>query len=183
VILLASLVLSLLIGLARGGHLANVVQWCPRWGWVAVLALLMQVAAVVLANSGWISQLLLSGAIAALLVFAFANRMLPGFLLLALGIAANALAAVVNAGRVPVSPEALAQAGLGHLAQMPQGTLVEGSKDVILSHARARLWWLGDVIPIPPPLSVVLSIGDLAVAAGCAWYWQKALFARATVKV
>ena len=139
----------------------------------------MQVGVVLLSpQPPWIGQALIIGSIVILLVFAYVNRTLPGFPLLAVGIAANALAMMVNGGRMPVSPDALLRAGLAPLAQLPQGALLEGSKDILLRSEDAHLWWLGDVIPIPPPVSVVLSGGDLAVAAGGAWYWQRALFQR-----
>jgi hypothetical protein len=124
----------------------------------------------------WIGKTLIVGSIVTLLVFAYVNRTLPGFPLLAVGVAVNALAMAVNGGRMPVSPDALLRAGLDPLAQLPQGSLLEGSKDILLRPENANLWWLGDIIPIPPPVSVVLSGGDLAVAAGGAWYWQQALF-------
>ena len=120
------------------------------------MALAMQMGAVLLSPRPlWIGQALIIGSIVILLVFAYVNRTLPGFSLLAAGIAANALAMAANGGRMPVSPDALLRAGLDSLAQLPQGSLLEGSKDILLRPEDAHLWWLGDVIPIPPPVSVV----------------------------
>jgi len=178
-VLLASLAVSIAVAFIRGGRLTHLEEWPPRWGGLAAAALMLQVGVVLLNPQPlWVNQALIASSIVILLAFAFVNRRLPGFSLLAVGIVANAVAMAANGGRMPVSPDALVRAGLGSLAQLPQGTLLEGSKDILLRPEDANLWWLGDVIPIPPPVSVVLSGGDLVVAAGGAWYWQRALFPR-----
>jgi len=176
-ILLVILAASLLLALARGGRFENLQYWQPRWGFLAGLALIVQIGLVFLQpESHYLIVALLVASLASLAVFVVANRKLPGMVLLSIGLALNVIVVIANGGFMPVSPGALDRAGLQALAGLPEGTLLEGSKDVLLQSEHARLWWLGDIIPLPAPISVVLSIGDLAVAAGGAWYLQKAMF-------
>lgn len=178
-ILLAVLALSLIVALARGGRFSQLEHWQPLHGWLPGLALLIQVLVVVLhpPSSGAVVALL-GLSLALLLTFTILNRRLPGMTLLGLGLALNLAAIAANGGWMPVSPAALERAGLHQLAALPEGSLLQGSKDILLKAEHARLWWLGDIIPLPPPIAVVLSVGDLLAAAGGGWFWQRAMFPR-----
>ncbi len=178
-ILLAALALSFIVALARGGRLSTLEHWLPVHGWLPGLALLIQVLVVALhPPASGVIVALLGTSLVLLLTFVILNLGLPGMALLGSGLALNLVAIAANGGWMPVNPGALEHAGLHALASLPQGSLLEGSKDILLEAEHARLWWLGDIIPLPPPISVVLSLGDLLVAAGGAWFWQKALFPR-----
>jgi hypothetical protein len=89
--------------------------------------------------------------------------------LIGAGVAANWLVMAVNGGYMPVTYEALVAAGKGHLiANATPGTLVFGSKDILLPTAETRLPFLSDIFVIPPPFPVpsVFSLGDALIAVG-----------------
>ena len=97
------------------------------------------------------------------------NRQLPGMWAVLGGIALNAVAIAANGGYMPITPRALARIGFGNSVQhMPMGTVVLGSKDVLLSPGEGLLWFLGDmlVIPEPWPRPTAMSIGDVLLAVG-----------------
>ena len=176
-ILLVALAVSILLALVRGGRFDHLGLWQPKQGFLVGLALATQISLVLLhLESHHLIIALLVASLVFLAFFVAVNRRLPGMMILGVGLALNIIAMAINGGFMPVSPNALARAGLQALASLPEGSLLEGSKDILLQPEHARLWWLGDIIPLPPPISVVLSIGDLAVAAGGAWYFQKAMF-------
>lgn len=178
-VLLVILVASALVALIRGGRFRNLALWVPQRGYLVGLALAIQIGVVYLQpRSQPLIVALFALSLTLLATFVVANYRLPGMLLLGAGLALNIVAMAVNGGFMPVSPSALAHAGLGSLASLPEGSLLEGSKDILVWPEHARLWWLGDIIPLPPPISVVLSIGDLAVGAGGAWYLQVAMVSR-----
>lgn len=83
-----------------------------------------------------------------------------------MGLLANTLVIIANHGHMPVSPEALHQAGLGRLEPVLRNTY-----DAVhtLMSEQTRLWFLGDVIPVP--LEVfrnVMSLGDVLLMLGIA---------------
>jgi hypothetical protein len=97
------------------------------------------------------------------------NQRLPGMRALLAGITLNLIVITANGGYMPVRPEALARIGYGDAAyQMQPGSIVLGSKDVVLPTQQALLWMLGDVLVIPEPFPrpTAMSIGDMFVAVG-----------------
>ena len=98
---------------------------------------------------------------ALLLAFVWVNRRLPAAPLLLLGLVLNVLVIGVNEG-MPVSEAAL------RTAQAPTGTLPSGIDDEKhhLMTSSDVLTPLADVIGLPPPISTVLSIGDIFLYAG-----------------
>lgn len=85
------------------------------------------------------------------------------------GLASNLVAMAANGGYMPVTPEALARAGLSQLAaQGSVGSPILGAKDILLLREETRLWWLSDilVVPGPAPLRAILSVGDVLLALG-----------------
>jgi hypothetical protein len=108
-------------------------------------------------------------AYAALLAVVVANRRLPGMPALGLGLLLNATVIALNGGLMPEAPETLHVVHPGE--QVAVGQHLPRTKDVVLPHEQARLWWLGDVIATPRgfPAPAVCSAGDLVVAAGLAW--------------
>ncbi|MFH1475307.1 MAG: MFS transporter [Chloroflexota bacterium] len=172
--LFAGIVLGLLAGLAAGGRLDNLLAVRARWTLLifAALALRLGTEAALLRDVALADQLrlpLLATAYGVLVVALWANRRLPGIGLALVGTGLNATAIIVNGGFMPVWDQALAAAGL---------TPAEIASPIhfVLSAERPLAFLLqagplGDVIPVPVPLARnVLSIGDVVLAAGLAFF-------------
>lgn len=147
---------------ARGGRMRNIATAPLHHGWLLGVGVVLQIAVDLGAARGWlgvdawwtyglllVSQLFVVG-------WVVANRHLPGLVLVAAGLAANALVMAAN-GSMPVSPDAIAALGIGDV-EVPPG------KHVLLDDA-TRLPWLADVIPVPP-LRSIISVGDILLAIG-----------------
>jgi hypothetical protein len=119
--------------------------------------------------------LLLSYAL--LLIVVWVNRRLSGMALIGLGLALNLLVMLVNGGYMPISPEALSMSGHTELATQEPGVRLASSKDVLLLTTQTRLWFLSDILVIPPPfpLPTVFSLGDAVIAVGAFWLTQRAM--------
>jgi len=107
---------------------------------------------------------------AAMGVFVALNWRLPGMLIALLGVTANLVVIVAHSGLMPISPEALIASrrtqGM-ELALEHPGIRLPRSKDVILAWEDTRLPWLSDMVVTPPvPRRMVVSTGDLIIAAG-----------------
>src|SRR3954452_6604426 len=92
-------------------------------------------------------------------VFVVANRRIPWVWLIALGGALNFAAIAANAGVMPASPRALANAGM---ALHPEGFVNSGAV------AHPHLQFLGDVFWVPSsfPITNVFSVGDVLILVG-----------------
>jgi uncharacterized protein DUF5317 len=171
-------VLFVLLGVVQGGSLARWSALHVR-GWpLAAACLLMQVALfspllesqpLIVAYGPWLYVLSLAGVGATLLANARAEKAahLP-LTLAALGVALNCLVIVANGGYMPRSDKAAASLGMPSTAQLMQERLV----NVEPLGGQTRLGWLGDTISEPRwlPLANVVSIGDLLLSAGLAWW-------------
>jgi hypothetical protein len=85
------------------------------------------------------------------------------------GTVLNLLAIAANGGYMPVPPEALVRIGIiESIDSVRPGSVVLGSKDVVLPSRQALLWILGDVLVIPEPFPwpTAMSIGDIFIAVG-----------------
>lgn len=93
------------------------------------------------------------------------NRRLPGVKLIMVGLCLNFLVMAVNGGRMPVSE--WAEVVSGQIAYLPELLNDTGSRHVLLTE-QTRLFFLGDIIPIPPPypISRVISVGDIFLILG-----------------
>ena len=145
-----------------------------RWPGLAALALGIQLVLFnppadsqswALAWGRWIYVATLLGVMAVLLRNALVpDRARAPWLVAALGVALNLAVIVANNGLMPRSDAALAASG---------GTPRRDDRlsNVAPLTAETRLAWLGDIIPEPDwlPLTNVLSVGDLLLAAGTAW--------------
>ena len=91
----------------------------------------------------------------------WANRRLPGLLIIAAGALSNGAVIALNGGTLPASKAALLRAGYAVGG-------AEFKNSGVLSHP--VLPWLGDVFTTPAwlPFRNVLSIGDIAVLVGTA---------------
>lgn len=159
-ILIVFAALCLLSVPLTGGHLSRIAHIRLRGGWLAGVAISIQVVITVfwLGGSHWIHSALHIVSYACAGAFLWVNRRIPGALLIGAGAGLNALAIVVNGGVMPASAtaERLAHVMLGH--GFHNSTPV----------AHPHLLFLGDIIPFPGPgmLSNVLSVGDIVLYTG-----------------
>lgn len=84
-----------------------------------------------------------------------------------LGSLANFLVIAANGGKMPVSPSAVDSLGL---------TLTETGTHVLMGEG-TRLFWLADIIPLPPPypFPMVISVGDILIVLGVMLLIQNAM--------
>jgi Family of unknown function (DUF5317) len=152
VILLPMVLGGRLIRLARVRLRAVGVLTCSLVAQIVIIELLTGPQAVLTAvhiatyaGAGW---------------FLWANRRVPGLLVVAAGALSNGVAIAANGGVLPASPHALAVAGMADSDGFTNSGIVHD----------ARLWYLGDVFAIPAgwPLANVFSVGDLLILLGAA---------------
>ena len=157
-LLLASIVTSIVVAWIRGGRLSQLGEITFRWWWIVPLVALAQSLTVRFLYSpsrlglwhAWPLIMIVSYII--LWAVVWRNRRLPGMWVVLAGVTLNLLAIAANGGYMPITADALADTGAGDAAyQMPVGTVVRGSKDVLLSREQARFWILGHVLLIPKP--------------------------------
>lgn len=160
----------------------------PRGGvrdpWVFLVALAVQLIAL---RGFWD---LPPTAIKAVLAFSYGlisvgvvrNRRWWGIRLIGLGIVLNLAAMAANGGLMPVSPEAVAQAGLeGRIAYVQLGEYIPGSKGLLQAAPAIRLEWLSDSIPIRP-IHRVVSPGDVVIVFGFLLFLVEAFRSRPWAK-
>jgi hypothetical protein len=177
-ILVLAVVLGILIALLRGGSLLRLAQVPFKHGWLAFVAIGLQVAAVYAQQIEGLAAGMFIGSYLLLIGLIVLNRRLAGVPIIGLGLALNALVTAVNGGYMPVTPEAVERAGLGHLvSEVEAGTRILGSKDMVLSRADSYLWFLGDVFVLKVPWPTVFSIGDVLLAVGVVVFFQYAMLA------
>ena len=143
-----------------GGSLRRLGDIRLRAPWAAFCALAVQVLVLGLFTSGaaWWHALAHVATYALAAYFVWANRSIPGVVVIAAGGALNLLAIAANQGVMPTSAWAERAAGLE-----PTGAFANSA---VLHHP--HLLFFGDVIPVPLPLGLhnVLSVGDLLIYAG-----------------
>jgi hypothetical protein len=165
--ILAVIGLAILAGLIAGGSLRNFERIHVHWWALVFIGLALQIVAVPRFGSVpvWaIGAGLLIASYVLLLAFLTVNRWIPGAAVMAVGLLMNLTVVVANGG-MPVSAAAVETAG-GTAAALATDA---GAKHHLMSD-RDLFAPLGDVIPIPPPAAVVLSIGDVLLYAGMAWF-------------
>lgn len=146
--------------------------WDLRYGWVMILAFLVQVYTVYgLGSEGplFARKGLVLGSYLVLGFTVWSNRHRRGMILLGLGLALNLLAIAANGGLMPVAPEAMLLAGKAEqLASLAPGQWVPASKDILLPPERTILWPLTDVLVYRSAFggSRIFSIGDVVIALG-----------------
>jgi hypothetical protein len=164
---LVVLAAAILVGLLTGGSPRSFERLRVHWWALAFLGLALQIVPVP-EFSGvplWaVGAGMLVASYVLLLTFLTVNRWVPGAAVMAIGLLMN-LAVVAANGGMPVSARAIETAG-GSTAVFTDGA---GAKHHLMIDDDV-LTPLGDVIPIPPPASVVLSIGDLLLYVGIFWF-------------
>ncbi len=181
---LAPAFFAALVALALYGAPADWTHIRVRWQPLALAALLVQ---LVLFNpplnhqpwalewGPWIWVISMLGMLAAFLRNAASGGTSgASWLVAALGVLLNLTAVTANGGQMPLSPQALATTkGEANLVQhsLAQDAPAQLS-NVVLIGPDTRLAELGDVLPEPAwlPGANVVSVGDLLLAAGLAWW-------------
>lgn len=117
----------------------------------------------------WLA-LLLPLAHALLLPFLLRNLSFWGIRLVLLGLLINLAAMAANGGLMPVEGSAVEAVGRHEASELQVGSPVPGSKNVLLDREDVRLRELSDIIvlPVPPPLTHAVSLGDFFVFVGVA---------------
>lgn len=172
--LLLGILIGVLVGLAVGGRVTNLLSAQLRFGLLIVAGLLVRVATQWLLDQGVaivdeFRLLLFATSFGLLVVALWLNRTQPGLLLAMVGIAANGLAVILNGGFMPVYLPALEVAGLTATELSPTfhtALPTELGWEFLLAGGP-----LGDILPIAVPLLAnVISLGDVLLAAGIAWF-------------
>ena len=172
--LLLGIILGLVAGLAAGGRLDNLLAIRLRWPLLIFVALALRLGteAALLRDVTIVDQLrvpLLATAYGVLVVALWVNRSRPGIGLALVGTVLNATVILVNGGYMPVWDLALAAAGMTAADVMSPIHFVLPAVPLVDFLRQAGP--LGDVIPVPLPLlRNVLSIGDVLLASGVAFF-------------
>jgi Family of unknown function (DUF5317) len=159
-ILILLAVICLLSVPLLGGKLSRLVDLRLRFVWAAPVALVLQVVIfnIVPGGSESLHAAIHISTYVLLALFMWANRRVPGALIMGSGALLNAVTIIVNGGIMPQWETAQRLAGL------PMRNGFHNSE--VLAHP--HLLFLGDVIPVPAPFGLrnVLSVGDCILFAG-----------------
>jgi hypothetical protein len=133
-------------------------------GWPLLAAgVVLQLAAVRL--EGTAAVMLLAPALVCTAAALVANRHITGTGVVLVGVLAN-LAGVLGNGGMPVSPDALVDAGVVERTDVATLELSGGRH---LERGDELAPWLGDIVPVPLPVAPsAVSFGDLIIAVGTA---------------
>ena len=172
--LLIGVVAGLLLGLAGGGRLVNLLSVQFRYGLLIFLALILRFGTQSLLEQGvgvaeTLRFPLFALSFGLLVATLWLNRSQPGLLLGMVGVALNGVAILLNGGWMPVYEPAVAVAGLSP-SDLSPAFFVPLPETLGLEFV-LRGGPIGDVLPLPLPLLAnVISIGDVLLAAGIAWF-------------
>lgn len=177
--LLIAIVLGVVLGLLAGGRISNLLSAQLRFGALIIGGLLLRVATQWLIDQGvdLADQLrvpLFSLSFVLLVTAMWLNRSQPGLLLAMVGIGANGLAVLLSGGHMPVYLPAAELVGFTEADLSPTfHTLLPHELGLEFLLAGGPL---GDIIPIAIPyLTNVISVGDVLLAAGVAWFLFSAI--------
>lgn len=161
-LILATIVVAFVIGLAQGRRPVGFPAVQVGWGWLAVVGIAIQL----LPLSGGQAFAALVVSFLLLLAFAALNVRAPGFLLILVGLGLNLSVIAGNHG-MPVTELALRDSGQSSTI----GELVEhGGAKHHLADTGTRLLPLADVIALPEPIGQAISLGDICVHLGAGWF-------------
>jgi hypothetical protein len=160
--LVIAVLVGLLVGFARRGSLANLSKAKLRAVPLVFIGVLLQVGSTLAErqNLSWLPLALVLVSFACVFAFAALNWHLSGMTLVAIGALMNFVVISVNGG-MPVSLDALAEAGLGN--PFTGNGVTKGAHHALT--ASSRLTFLADKIPLKIGSNVV-SIGDIVIWAG-----------------
>jgi hypothetical protein len=156
-------VLILLSALVSGGQFQRLAEVRLRWTWLIIAALGVQVLITEI-DLGVPKAVLIGLHLAtygAAGVAIWANRELPGLVVIGAGALLNGVTIALNDGTLPANQHALVTAGLA------DPTEAFANSGVV---AHPVLPWFGDIMATPSwlPFRNVISIGDLLILVGAA---------------
>jgi hypothetical protein len=154
-------VLILLSAVATGGQFQRLAEVRLRHSWLIMAALAVQVLITEI-DFGAPKNVLVAlhlATYAAAGVAIWANRALPGLVIIAAGALLNGVTIALNGGTLPANQHALVTAGLADPTEAFQNSGVV---------AHPVLAWFGDIMATPAwlPFRNVISIGDLLILLG-----------------
>lgn len=161
-LIMFTVVAATIAGLLAGGTLRDAPTMKLRGARFALAGVVLQF----IPFGGAIGIALLYASFAALLAFAFLNIRTRGFALVLLGLALNAVVIFANQG-MPVTRDALE--GSNQAATLSD-LIANGGAKHHLADDGTILLPLGDVIPLGAPLDQAISVGDVCVQLGAAWF-------------
>lgn len=157
-LVLPAMLLALAVGALAGGRLGGLASLRIRWAPLAVVGLLLQA----IPAEGALGYASLMVSFVALVAVCVANLRTAGFALILAGTLLNFVVIGVNRG-MPVESSALIASGQQDTLQ----ALVEdGGAKHHLAGPADRLLFLGDVIPVGPPVRQAVSAGDVVAFTG-----------------
>ena len=177
--LFVAIVLGVVFGLLASGRIANLLSAQLRFGALIIGGLVLRVATQWLIDQGvdlvdQLRLLLFTASFVLLVVALWLNRSQPGLLVAMVGIGANGVAVFLNGGYMPVYMPAAELVGFTEADLSPTFHVLlpeELGLEFLLAGGP-----LGDIIPIVIPfLTNVISIGDVLLAAGVAWFLFSAI--------
>ncbi len=157
--------LAIGLGFALGGSLREFETLrIHRWG-LALIALALQAPAMAIAGvpASVIGPVMLAVSYGLLVAFLFTNRWIPGASVMCIGLLLNLTVVVLNGG-MPVQAAAIERSG-GDPAVLAQ---TQDNKHHLMDDGD-MLTPLADVLWLPSPASIVVSIGDVLLYGGIAY--------------
>ena len=154
--------LALALGLVLGGSLGRLAETRLRAPWLFLAAIGLQVVAFPVAGLPWrthetVASILWVASYGLLVVAACLNRRITGVPVVAVGMLLNLAAILANRGTMPVSDEAMRDAGRTAVTQANSTALPDPSLPWLIDRWAAPDWL---------PLANVYSVGDVVIAAG-----------------
>jgi MFS family permease len=175
-VLVTGLLAGLLAGFLLGGSVSNLLANTRRLRWLGLLALgaIVRFGTEIALKAGASSVAdfrlpLFTFAFGLLLAGCWANRRVPGFGLILVGTLANLVPVMLNGGSMPIWAPALTAAGFSpaDVRSAFHAIIFDAPGPSFLLHGGP----LADIIPIPIPIiQNVISVGDLILAVGLAWF-------------
>jgi hypothetical protein len=161
-LIMFTVVAATVAGLLTGGTLRDFPSVKIRGAWLALAGVVLQFIPL----GGAIGTALLYASFATLIAFAIINVRAGGFALILIGLALNAVVIVANQG-MPVTRNALEGS---HQSATLDELIANGGAKHHLADDGTTLLPLGDVIPLGAPLDQAISVGDVCVQLGAAWF-------------
>jgi hypothetical protein len=161
-------------GFLAGGSLRPFERARVHWWALAPLGLVLQgipVPDLVRVDPNTIAAVMLISSYGALIAFAGVNHRLPGTWLILAGLSLNLAVIAPNRG-MPVDPLAMRAAGATSAS-------IEGDAKHHVMTDDDELTFLGDTLPVPAPVGAVLSVGDVVLYSGIAWFVISLMLGRA----
>lgn len=176
--LVAPLLLATAAALARGGSLDAWAEQRVRWWPLVLVALGVQLplysppfdAWPLVVAAGPLLGVVTMALVVVVLLRNAAGPVRPACLLAALGITLNLAVMAANGGWMPRAEELVSLLGDGGIRAAGQPDLI--ATNTAPMDSGTRLAWLADWIAQPAwlPMANLVSIGDLLLSAGAAWW-------------